>query len=120
MSKWRYFTEAEVQGLDQETVAMLDMARHHAGVPFVITSGLRAKDSNATVGGVQDSAHLFGKAVDLRSQDSATHFAIVKGAILAGFNRIGIYRDKNGKPSHIHLDNATDLPQCVMWMGISK
>ena len=114
-----YFSDEEIKGLDKEFSAKLDMARKESGVPYVITSGLRVQGDNSTVGGVQDSAHLQGKAVDLRSGDSTTHFAIVRGAILAGFNRIGVYHDAEGKPSHCHLDNSAELPQGVLWIGKS-
>jgi len=119
MSRWTYFKEEEVVGLDPEFVAKLELARKDAGVPFIITSGKRMPDDNATVGGVQDSAHLRGRAVDLRSGSSQTHFAIVKGAIVAGFTRIGVYHGADNRPSHIHLDDASDLSQNVMWIGQS-
>jgi hypothetical protein len=119
MSRWHYFTDDEVGGLDEEFVAQLERARKESGVPYIITSAKRLPGNNATVGGVQDSAHLQGKAVDLRSGDSTTHFAITRGAILAGFKRIGLYHDSTGKPSHVHLDNASNLPQGVIWIGES-
>lgn len=119
-SPWKYFTTQEVGGLENEFIAKLEKARHIAGVPFVITSGKRDRESNATVGGVQDSAHVQGRAVDLRSRDSHTHFKIVEGAILAGIRRIGVYRNEEGLPTHIHLDDSDSLPQEVMWLGISK
>lgn len=119
-SPWRYFTLQEVEGLDNEFVAKLEKIRHHCGFPFVITSGKRTPEGNSTVGGVQDSAHVSGRAVDLRSQSAHTHFKIVEGAVLAGIKRIGVYRNQEGSPSHIHLDDASDLPQEVMWIGVSK
>jgi zinc D-Ala-D-Ala carboxypeptidase len=76
-------------------------------------------DQNATSGGVQDSAHLRGRAVDLRSQSSYSHFKIVEGAILAGFKRIGVYRNQAGSPSHVHVDDDPTLPQEVLWIGVS-
>lgn len=118
-SPWKYFTLEEVQGLDNEFVAKLEKARHIAGVPFEITSGKRTEGANATAGGVQDSAHLSGRAVDLRSRSSRTHFKIVEGAILAGIRRIGVYRNQEGSPSHIHLDDDSSLPQEVLWLGVS-
>ena len=119
MNPWRYFSESEVRGLETEFIAKLEKARHEAGIPFIITSGKRTAEANSTAGGVQDSAHLQGRAVDLRSTSSSSHFKIVKGAILAGIRRIGVYRGSDGSPTHIHLDQSTELPQDVMWMGIS-
>ena len=120
VGNWHYFRDSEVEGLEAEFVARLEKARHHAGVPFVITSGKRDADANATAGGVQDSAHLQGRAVDLRSTSSRTHFKIVEGAIFAGIKRIGVYRNQSGSPSHIHLDDSPDLPGEVLWLGVSS
>jgi len=109
-NKWTYFTDDEVQGLDIELVAMLDRARGLAGVPFVITCGLRTPEQNAALPeSVKDSAHLTGNAVDLACEDSVTRFAMLRGLILAGFKRIGIYS------AHIHADNSLTLPDQVCW-----
>jgi len=110
MSQYHFFTDEEVQGLDKELCAMLDMARGQAGVPFVITCGLRTPEQNAALPeAVQDSAHLTGNAVDLACGDSATRFAMIRGLLLAGFTRIGVYS------AHIHADNSVTLPQNVCW-----
>ena len=116
---WTYFKEDEVKGLETEFVAKLEKARHVAGVPFIITSGKRDKIQNETAGGVSNSTHMEGKAVDLRSHSSRTHFLIVKGAIEAGIRRIGVYHDSEGRPSHCHLDDSATLEQDVLWIGES-
>lgn len=116
----KYFTEKEVAGLNVEFVQTLEKAREISGVPFVITSGYRVPRHNEAIGGAKDSAHTRGLAVDLRSRSSASHFAIVRGAILAGITRIGVYHDQEGKPSHCHLDIDDQLPQNVLWIGRSK
>jgi uncharacterized protein YcbK (DUF882 family) len=108
-----FFTDEEVKGLDAEFVAKLDMARKFAGVPFVITSGLRTCAANAKVLGVENSAHLTGKAVDLAVEDSVQRFRMVSGAVLAGFTRIGVY------DRHLHLDCDDTKPQHVLWLGVS-
>lgn len=110
---WAHFKQEEVEGLDTELVAKLDWARGRAGVPFVITSGFRQADSNQQAGGVKDSAHLRGLAVDLSIADSAARFKIVSSLLLAGFKRVGVY-DK-----HCHVDIDPTLPQSVMWIGES-
>jgi uncharacterized protein YcbK (DUF882 family) len=110
MTTWHFFKDSEVNGLDQEFVALLDRARGMAGVPFIITSGLRSPDQNKNIGGVEDSAHLFGLAVDLLCRDDLSRFKIVKALISLGVSRIGIYSD-----GHIHCDVSTTLPQGVMW-----
>lgn len=111
---YNFFSDSEIKGLDKELCAMLDWARGRAGIPFVITCGLRTPDHNDLVGGVQDSAHLRGLGVDLACSDSPTRYKMVQALLLAGFKRIGIYNQ------HIHADRDETLPQGVIWIGISK
>lgn len=106
---FKYFKESEIAGLNRTLVQKLDLAREHAGIPFIITSGLRTLDLNAEVGGVADSSHLAGLAVDLLVKDSTARFLILKALIDQGFTRIGIY------VTHIHTDIDTSKPQNVIW-----
>lgn len=110
MAQWTYFKNSDVQGLDQELVAMLDRARGLAGIPFIITCGLRTVAQNAALAeSVQDSAHLTGNAVDLACSDSQSRFKMLHAFQLVGFRRIGIYS------AHLHVDNSATLPQDVCW-----
>ena len=113
MAKWKYFSEQEVEGLEPEFVAKLDMARHEAGLPFKITSGKRTSADNERAMGVEGSAHIKGLAVDLACDDSLTRFRMVRSLFNAGIERIGVY------DRHIHVDVDTEKPQYVMWVGIS-
>lgn len=108
--KWNHFTNEEVQNLEPQLVMMLDQARDIAGIPFIITSGFRDKDKNQAVGGVQDSAHLRGLAVDLKVKNSIERFKIQDALLKIGFNRIGHYT------AHIHADIDPSLPQRVIWL----
>lgn len=108
-----FFKPEEIEGLDPELVAKLDWARGRSGVPFVITSGKRSPEENERVMGVDASAHIKGLAVDLRCDNSPDRYKMVQALILAGFRRIGVYN------AHLHCDLDTDLPQDVMWQGIS-
>ena len=101
----KWFTDAEVEGLDPELVRRLDTARGFAKVPMEITSGYREGD---------DKSHGRGLAVDLRCSTSYRRMRIVSGALVAGFRRIGVY------DRHVHLDVDEKLPQDVMWTGVSK
>ena len=49
----------------EETVRMADEIRRRAGVPLNVNSGVRCKRHNAEVGGVSNSLHTTGQAVDL-------------------------------------------------------
>lgn len=109
MGKYRYFTDEEVMGLQDAFVQKLDQARGMAQTPFVITSGLRNLSENSTAGGVSDSSHLRGWAVDLACSDSAERFAIIRALVMTGFVRIGVYE------AHIHVDLDSSLPQNTFW-----
>lgn len=73
----RYFTRAEFackcgkycDGYpaepQQALVELADRARAHFGAPATVVSGLRCVRHNANVGGVENSQHLYGEAVDL-------------------------------------------------------
>lgn len=110
LSTYRFFKDSEVDGLDKELVAMLDMARAKAGVPFRITSGFRTAAQNAGLPeAVQDSAHLTGNAVDLACSESHDRYLMLKALLEVGFKRIGVYKN------HLHADNSTQLLQGVIW-----
>ncbi len=110
--RWKHFTESEVEGLSRDLVDALDDARSRAGIVFLITSGLRTEDQNASLSNaVPDSSHLTGQAVDLAAASGLAKFKIVKGLVGAGFNRIGIYK------THVHADVSKDKPQDVLWLG---
>ena len=113
LDKPKHFLPEETEGLDLRLVSMLDQAREKAGVPFVISSGHRTEAQNADAGGVKDSAHVRGLAVDLQCLTSGQRFRMVRGLLLAGFRRVGIYN------RHLHADVDDRLPPDVMWTGES-
>lgn len=113
MSQYHYFSDLELEGLDRELAAKLDMARGIAGVPFRLTS---------TTGGVHapNSAHYKGLAVDIGLGHLAEGFerntvrwAMLKGLFAAGFQRIEC------APGHIHVDlgKPPDYVSPTFWMG---
>lgn len=110
MSKWQFFQDSEVEGLNEDFVAKLDKARGLAAVPFVITSGLRSPETNQSLpNAVSDSSHLTGHAVDLAVSESQARYAIIKALLDTGFNRLGIYS------AHIHVDDDATKPLNVIW-----
>ena len=116
MSHWngREFFRPEEFGdhahrMDPEFISKLELARAASGVPYKITSGWREKSEDS-------KAHHFGKAVDIRAKTSAHRMAILRGLILAGFTRIGVYYSTG----HVHADTNTvedGFPQNVLWVG---
>lgn len=99
-----------MKGVSIELMSMLDNAREIANIPFVITSGLRSIAENTDVGGVSDSAHLAGLAVDLRCRSSQERFIMTYALLDAGFKRIEL------KPDHIHVDIDKTKEQGIMWL----
>lgn len=119
----RYFTLTEFDSpdapgsgekMDAAFLAMLDEARELAGVPFHITSGFRTVAHNKKVGGAAKSSHTVGCAADIATPDSRTRHAVIRGAMLAGFNRIGV-----GK-TFVHVDNDKYKPAGVCWHYYNK
>ena len=116
-AKIRHFTEnefackcgCEKNNINMQLVAALDMARKDAGIPIRISSGCRCKAHNARVGGVPDSAHVGGYAVDIQITNSADRIRIVK-ALMRYFDRIGI--DKQ----FVHVDIDPSKPGPAMWV----
>lgn len=111
---YKHFKSEEIIGLDERLCIMLDMAREICGFPFRITSGLRTPEDNERVGGVPDSSHEKGLAVDLSApSDIEPKYRMVWSLGLAGFKRVGVYT------RHIHVDIDELKPQYVMWHGES-
>ena len=72
MTKWKWFSDEEAQGLDYGLMVRLDMARELCGFPIVITSGRRTEEQNQNAGGTKESSHLKGLAVDLAHRRERT------------------------------------------------
>lgn len=100
-----------IADMQPELLNKLTIARDLAGVPFSLNSAIRCPAWNAKQGGKADSAHLRGYAVDVRAPTGSARMAIVRAALAAGFNRIGVYG------TFVHMDCDPTLPQQVMWHG---
>ena len=110
MPTYKYFKSSEIVGLKSELVKLLDDARHIAGIPFKLNSGYRTKEQNKKAGGVPDSAHLSGLAVDIAcTTDSARH-KIINALQKVGFNRIGIAK------TFVHCDIDKSKSPNVIWL----
>ena len=117
--KWKdvkHFTKSEFQCsccnkvvVSPKLVFMLDLARELAGVPFKISSGYRCKKHNSEVGGVKNSAHLKGLAVDIVVADNVSRLKILRALVIVGFSRIGISK------GFIHVD-VDDSKSDNIWL----
>ena len=98
------------------TLALIDQARAQAGRPFRINSGYRTPAHNRKVGGVGDSAHTGGWAVDIHAMTDAEKKAICKALFDVGFRRFGI-----GK-TFVHVDNDPGKKTPAVWVypGVKK
>lgn len=110
MTTYKYFSQrdfdrctppCDIGQMNVGTMLMFDRAREIAGVPFVITSAFRTVAHEKLQGRSGDSAHTWGRALDIRASNSRQRFKIIDGLIKAGFTRIGINFQKN----FIHADN---------------
>jgi zinc D-Ala-D-Ala carboxypeptidase len=107
---YKYFTPQEVINLKPELVAKLDLAREYAGIPFRLNSGFRTERNNEDVGGVKDSAHMYGLAVDIQCLNSSDRDKIIDAVKKAGFRRRGIAK------TFVHVDCDMSKPQDVTWL----
>ncbi|MCB0743079.1 MAG: peptidase M15 [Ignavibacteriae bacterium] len=122
MSKFKnlkYFKRSEFDSPDlknsgvlmsSEILNMLDNARELANIPFIITSGYRTAFHNKKIGGVKNSSHLRGLAVDIKADNSRDRFLIVCALLQVGFARIGI------KDNIIHCDIDSKKDANVIWL----
>ena len=64
----------------EELMRLADRVREQAGTAMIPSSTIRCKQHNAEVGGVRNSRHLLGKAMDFRIQgwSSAKTLALVR------------------------------------------
>lgn len=120
MNNYIYFNLAEFhckcsrthdeQLIDDQLLIKLDLAREIAGVPFIITSGYRCPKHNYEVGGIVHSAHLTGKAADIKVKGSSNRFLILSSLLSVNLFRIGIGNN------FIHVDVDENKPQDVIWL----
>lgn len=110
---WKYFKDDEVKGLLPDLVYKLDRARELFGAPILITSGYRDPLKNDSAGGVKDSAHTKGMAVDIRCADQDMQKRLIWALVIAGFRRIGAYS------KHLHCDVDDEKPTPAFWGGVS-
>ena len=99
-----------IESIDPVLVTSLEELEHNLGDELTFSSGYRCKVCNAAAGGVKNSAHIRGKAVDILVDNSGERFWLVYNAVKLGFKRIGVGRN------FVHLDVDYDLPNHVLWL----
>ena len=99
--------------ISMELVERLQKARNIAGIPFIISSGVRCERHNEAVGGEPNSSHLRGLAADIATNYTAKsrqRYVILDALLEAGFCRIGI------SERFIHVDIDMNKSQDVLWL----
>ena len=84
---------------DMALVRQADALREHFGVPIHVSSGVRCKTHNAAVGGVANSRHLTGKAMDFRVDGKTSAQTLARVNLLSGI-RYAYAIDEN----YVHMD----------------
>lgn len=87
---------------------VLQPLRNSINMPIVITSGYRNTEKNNSVGGVKNSAHLTGSAVDfvVRGATLTEVFNTIQ-ALKLPFDELILYREGSRSASgHIHVSHT--------------
>lgn len=93
----------------------LDRAREFYGNPMTLTSGYRAPSHNASIGGVDGSAHTKGMAADVRApKDPFAREKMAWAFGAAGFKRV------EAATKHFHVDVDYTKPTPAFFSGVSK
>lgn len=119
----KYFSDEEVMchcGCGgNETKAILleyaDRLREHVGQPLSCSCAYRCPEHNAEVGGVPDSQHVQGLAMDVLVPEGMTVDELADHAIAVGFDGIGRYYDDG----FVHCDvrDNGESPNTYTWEG---
>ena len=80
---------------------VLDPAREKLGKPITVNSGFRCTKHNAAVGGVANSKHLRGEAVDLCCEDNERLAEIIETN--GKFDQLIRYKRPNGSIRFVHV-----------------
>ena len=75
-----------------------------------VNSGCRCEKHNEEEGGVVNSPHLIGDAVDISCPNSSIRYMVLRKLFALGVKRVGI-----GK-NFIHFDVSEEKSQWVMWL----
>ena len=97
-----------VNNINDDVVQMLDTAREWAHIPFKINSACRCEKHNKMVGGVTDSAHTKGLAVDISARDGESRLIIMRALLKIGFKRVLLY------DTFIHVDMDLTKPNPIL------
>jgi uncharacterized protein YcbK (DUF882 family) len=81
--------------VDERLIASLEELRELSGGPIYVNSGYRCPAHNRAVGGSENSYHVKGMAVDIRSKVAELACYV---RLIPAFKGVGLYRNR------IHVD----------------
>ena len=87
----------------------LEIVRDLYGRPMPVRSGLRCGYWNALSGGVKESEHVMGEAVDIACETAQDRYELLTAGVRA-FHRIGIGR------TFLHFGCGEGHPPRVAWL----
>lgn len=90
--------------MDERFLELIFKIRASTDIPMVITSAYRCNRHNRQVGGVKNSYHTKGLAIDVRVTDSYQRYELVEAAIAHGLS-VGVYRN------FLHLELRKNNPK---------
>jgi uncharacterized protein YcbK (DUF882 family) len=96
----------QVCNMNPGFMAALQRLRDVWAKPIKVTSGYRCPKHNASVGGVQDSQHMHGRAADCEIAPNE-RYLFLKAAFGVGFKGIGV------GGTFVHLDTRDGEP--ALW-----
>lgn len=115
LSNWddiKYFKKEEftckcgcgLNNMNLAVVKIADKVREHFGSPAIVTSGSRCEKHNKEVGGVSNSRHLQGKAIDMYVEgvNGGDLLAYLQTLVKSGELRY-TYRINNGNACHFDI-----------------
>lgn len=91
------------------TLVKCDALRELYGKPLVVASGIRTPERNKQVGGVKNSSHLLGYAVDWKNITDDEMTVFLDAAWAAGFRRFGVMA------TGIHTDDDPTKTSPAIW-----
>ena len=100
--------------VDTELLQILEFIRQHYQKPVTITSGCRCKAHNESIGGSDNSQHIYGRAADFQVED-VRPLEVYELIDNIHPNKYGLGVYIRGNSGWVHIDSRTDSP--ARWEG---
>ena len=120
---WEFFSVQELKckgtdeiDMDEQFMKKLEALRKELNQPMIVTSGYRHAAYNQVVGGVRNSPHIYGKAVDIACHGKKA-YNIIRLGMKYSFTGIGVKQHGPHEKRFIHLDTMPndDHPRPYIW-----